>query len=74
MRVARVYNRVAGGDNSANAQEIHMQYLRTLISLFALAALAQAQQAAGSYKLLKTAKVGGAGGFDYVFADSVGRR
>jgi hypothetical protein len=31
-------------------------------------------QAPGPYKVLKTAKVGGAGGFDYVFADSDGRR
>ncbi len=28
----------------------------------------------GPYKVLKTAKVGGAGNFDYVFADSAGRR
>jgi DNA-binding beta-propeller fold protein YncE len=28
----------------------------------------------GPYKVLKTAKVGGAGGFDYVYADSAGRR
>jgi DNA-binding beta-propeller fold protein YncE len=32
------------------------------------------QTATGPYKVLKTAKVGGAGGFDYVFADSAGRR
>lgn len=30
--------------------------------------------AQGPYKILKTAKVGGAGGFDYVYADSAGRR
>jgi DNA-binding beta-propeller fold protein YncE len=30
--------------------------------------------AAGPYKVLKTVKVGGAGGFDYVFADLDGRR
>lgn len=30
--------------------------------------------AQGSYKVVKTAKVGGAGGFDYVYADSAGRR
>jgi DNA-binding beta-propeller fold protein YncE len=36
----------------------------TAISLFAQ----------GPYKVLKTAKVGGAGGFDYVYADSTGRR
>ena len=28
----------------------------------------------GPYKILKSAKVGGAGGFDYVYADSAGRR
>jgi len=28
----------------------------------------------GPYKILKTAKVGGAGGFDYVYADSAGRK
>ncbi len=31
-------------------------------------------QSAGPYKVLKTVKVGGVGGFDYVTADSVGRR
>jgi DNA-binding beta-propeller fold protein YncE len=36
----------------------------TAISLFAQ----------GPYKVLKTAKVGGVGGFDYVYADSAGRR
>jgi DNA-binding beta-propeller fold protein YncE len=36
----------------------------TAVSLFAQ----------GPYKVLKTVKVGGAGGFDYVYADSAGRR
>ena len=44
------------------------------IVLFASIALAQNTPTAGPYKVLKTAKVGGAGGFDYVFADSAGRR
>ena len=41
-----------------------------------LASLGSAQQAAttGPYKVLKTAKVGGDGGFDYVYADAAGRR
>src|SRR5258707_9625677 len=30
--------------------------------------------AAGAYKVINTTKVGGEGGFDYVFADSDGRR
>ncbi len=47
------------------------------LALWALAGtVASAQDAAatGPYKLLKTVKVGGTGGFDYVYADSVGRR
>jgi DNA-binding beta-propeller fold protein YncE len=36
--------------------------------------LAQQPPSAGPYKVLKTAKVGGAGGFDYVYADVAGRR
>ena len=41
--------------------------------LFALAVMA-ASTGLAQYKIVKTAKVGGAGGFDYVYADSVGRR
>jgi DNA-binding beta-propeller fold protein YncE len=37
------------------------------------ASIGLAQQA-GPYKVLKTAKVGGTGGFDYVYADEAGRR
>jgi len=40
------------------------------VAAFACIVLAQA----GPYKVLKTAKVGGTGGFDYVFADADGRR
>src|SRR5215469_1088449 len=35
---------------------------------------AQSAPAAGPYRVLKTAKVGGDGGFDYVYADEAGRR
>jgi DNA-binding beta-propeller fold protein YncE len=35
---------------------------------------AQSATNAQPYKVIKTAKVGGAGGFDYVYADAVGRR
>jgi hypothetical protein len=45
------------------------------IGIAMLASLGSAQQmATGPYKILKTAKVGGDGGFDYVNADPVGRR
>jgi hypothetical protein len=45
------------------------------IVLFAAVALvAAAQESKEPYKVLKTAKVGGAGGFDYVYADSEGRK
>src|ERR1017187_279490 len=36
--------------------------------------LSQDAPATGPYKVLKTAKSGGAGGFDYVYADDAGRR
>ena len=36
--------------------------------------LARPSSNTGSYKVLKTAKVGGEGGFDYIFADVEGRR
>ena len=42
--------------------------------LFASTLFAQQTPAGGPYKVLQTAKVGGAGGFDYVNADVTGRR
>jgi len=51
---------------------------RITVALAAIAmstALAFAQQPpAGPYKVVRTAKVGGSGGFDYVYADTTGRR
>src|SRR5438270_13863982 len=44
------------------------------LAIFAAACMAQPQAADGPYHVLKTAKVGGEGGFDYVYADSDGRR
>jgi hypothetical protein len=47
--------------------------MRRFVLVFAaFAFVGSAQQ--GPYKVLKTAKVGGAGGFDYVYADEAGRR
>ena len=50
--------------------------LRTcLVFAAAMAAMVSVGSAQdGSYKVLKTAKVGGAGGFDYVYADAAGRK
>src|SRR5689334_23360850 len=47
-----------------------------LVFGLAVAAGLPAQEAmdAGPYKVLKTAKVGGDGGFDYVYADAADRR
>lgn len=42
--------------------------------IVAAACIALAASLDGTYKVLKTAKVGGAGGFDYVNADEGGRR
>src|SRR5690242_4885210 len=44
------------------------------IAILASTGLAQHDAAAGPYKVLKTAKVGGEGGFDYISADVAGRR
>jgi DNA-binding beta-propeller fold protein YncE len=44
------------------------------VTIFACVGLAQQAPTAGDYKLLKAAKVGGEGGFDYVYADVTGRR
>ena len=44
------------------------------ISLLTCAALAQQAGTAGPYKVLKTARVGGEGGWDYIYADAAGRR
>jgi DNA-binding beta-propeller fold protein YncE len=44
------------------------------IAALALAGLAQQTPGSGPYKVVKTVKVGGAGVFDYVYADVDGRR
>lgn len=44
------------------------------IVMLASIGLAKQGPTAGPYKVIKTAKVGGDGGFDYVYADSDGRR
>jgi len=46
--------------------------MRRFLLVFAVIAVIGFAQ--GPYKVLKTAKVGGAGGFDYVYADESGRR
>jgi len=53
-----------------------MRRVSLLFALVAMIASLGLTQPAGlrPYKVIKTAKVGGAGGFDYVYADAVGRR
>lgn len=48
--------------------------LALAIAVSACIGLAQQAPTAGPYKVLKTAKVGGDGGFDYVYADAAGRK
>lgn len=43
-------------------------------TLALLLPFAAAQQSSGPYKVLKTARAGGEGGYDYIFADSQARR
>src|SRR5947207_1647147 len=44
------------------------------LAVLATTGFAHRGPAEGPYRVLKTAKVGGDGGFDYVYADSDGRR
>lgn len=44
------------------------------IAVFAVVLTAKQELASGPYRVLKTAKVGGEGGFDYIFADVGARR
>ncbi len=48
--------------------------LTTGVAMLASLGLAQKDASAGPYKVLKTAKAGGEGGYDYIFADSEARR
>ncbi len=48
--------------------------MHLVLLLAAFVSLACAQSTTGPYKILKSAKVGGAGGFDYVYADAAGRK
>jgi hypothetical protein len=48
--------------------------LATGIVMLASIGFAQQASTTGPYKVLKTAKVGGEGGFDYISADVAGRR
>src|SRR5436305_12302836 len=45
-----------------------------IITALLPAGVAAQSSAGGSYKVIKTAKVGGEGGFDYIYADVAGRR
>ncbi len=47
--------------------------MRQFCLVLAMAMIGSAQQA-GPYKVLKTARVGGEGGWDYIYADADGRR
>jgi hypothetical protein len=54
-------------------RRFHMVFV-VAVGIAMLASIGLAQQAAGPYKVIQTTKVGGDGGFDYVWADSAGRR
>src|SRR5579871_246992 len=47
--------------------------LLMIAAIIALAWMAEAQQS-GPYQVLKRARVGGEGGWDYIYADTAGRR
>ena len=51
-----------------------MRRLVLVVAISIAALVSIGAQQAGPYKVLKMAKVGGEGGWDYIYADSVGRR
>ncbi len=50
------------------------RYVLALVVLFATVSVPQARAQDGPYKVLKTARVGGEGGWDYIYAETAGRR
>src|SRR5436189_5195204 len=62
-------------DQSSRSLQMRRHALRVLmIALFTSIGLAFQAGTDGPYKVLKTAKVGGEGGTDYIYADTAGRR
>src|SRR5258707_9061852 len=55
---------------------MHRSTLFLIVALAFVVSIASAQQSSsgGPYKVLKTAKVGGEGNWDYIYADVAGRR
>src|SRR6476620_10678787 len=45
-----------------------------MIAIVVAVTIGAAQPSSGPYKVLKRARVGGEGGWDYIYADAVGRR
>ena len=78
---ARVYNVLQASDPRgpkwyfANREVFHASILRGIRSDSRDRSSCRTRpETTGPYKVLKTIKVGGVGGFDYVYADDVGRR
>jgi hypothetical protein len=55
-------------------RRISLAVLTVAVTMLASAGSSQAAPASGPYKILKTAKVGGEGGFDYISSDVENRR
>ena len=78
-----IFGRSLGAPNGNSRPMEEVFHMRRLCLAFTLAAgiailastgLAQHAPTTGPYKVLKTAKVGGDGGWDYISADLEGRR
>src|ERR1022692_4247237 len=61
-----------GPDGEFRRYAMRRNDLRLIVGFAIFATAGMAQE--GPYKVLKTAKVGGLGGFDYIYADDAGRR
>jgi hypothetical protein len=64
---------VSVGYTRAERTLMRQPYLGLAVGFVTFATIAMAQQG-GPYKVLKTARVGGEGGWDYIYADVAGRR
>src|ERR1700741_3842793 len=62
--------------DSSRRNDMYRLAAIVVLGLVFLPATSRAQQAVsdGPYKVLKTAKVGGEGNWDYIYADAAGRR
>ena len=74
MSAAELARRLKVPTNRVTGMKRNALLRLVMIALFSSVGLAFQAGTDGPYKVLKTARVGGEGGTDYIFADTEGRR